>query len=77
MAIGDVADTMRTVFREYSQGLTHVLVHEGAISRSKTYGELGDIVSGKIRRRENEEETITYESVGIAALDVAVAAMAH
>ena len=54
-----------------------VPLNEGAISRSKIYGELGDIVSGKIPGREHEAEITVYESVGFAALDVAVAAVAY
>lgn len=46
---------------------------EGLIARSKLYGEVGDIVSGTIPGRENEREITLYESVGFAALDIAVA----
>jgi len=45
----------------------------GKITRSKLYGELGDIVTGKIPGREHDQEIIIYESVGFAALDIAVA----
>lgn len=54
-----------------------VPLNEGAISRSRIYGELGDIVSGKIPGRESDDEITIYESVGFAALDIAVAAMAY
>lgn len=50
---------------------------EGLITTSKIYGEVGDIVSGKIPGRENEQEITLYESVGFAALDIAVAATAY
>ena len=53
-----------------------VPLSEGAITRSRIYGELGDIVSGKIPGRENDEEITIYESVGFAALDIAVAVAA-
>lgn len=54
-----------------------VPLREGAITHSKIYGELGDIVSGKIPGREDAREITIYESVGFAALDVAVAAEAY
>ena len=50
---------------------------EGQINHSILYGELGDIVSGKIPGRENEDEITIYESVGFAALDIAVAVAAY
>ena len=53
-----------------------VPLKEGVITRSKIYGELADIVSGKIPGRENDEEITIYESAGFAALDMAVAATA-
>lgn len=50
-----------------------VPLEEKAISASKVYGELGDIVSGKLAAREDDTEITLYESVGFAALDIAVA----
>jgi len=38
---------------------------------------LGDIVTGKIPGRENEKEITIYESVGFAALDIALAIAAY
>lgn len=54
-----------------------VPLREGLITASKLYGEVGDIVSGKIPGRENEQEITVYESVGFAALDIAVAVAAY
>lgn len=54
-----------------------VPLREGTITPAKIYGELGDIVSGKVPGRENDKEITIYESVGFAALDVAVAAAAY
>ena len=45
---------------------------EGKIDNKNLYGELGDIVSGKLPGREEDEITI-YESVGFAPLDIALA----
>ncbi len=50
---------------------------EGRIAKSRLYGEIGDIVSGKIPGRENDQEITIYESVGFAALDIAVAIRAY
>lgn len=50
---------------------------QGQIDHSSLYAELGDIVAGKVRGRENEDEITLYESVGFAALDIAVAAAAY
>ena len=54
-----------------------VPLKQGEITSSKLYGELGDIVTGKIPGRENEKEITIYESVGFAALDIAVAVAAY
>jgi len=53
-----------------------VPLRDGLITASKLYGEVGDIVAGKIPGRENEQEITLYESVGFAALDIAVAVAA-
>lgn len=49
----------------------------GLISDSILYAELGDIVAGKIPGRESEREITIYESLGFAALDIAVATAAY
>jgi ornithine cyclodeaminase/alanine dehydrogenase-like protein (mu-crystallin family) len=54
-----------------------VPLKKGEITGLKLYGELGDIVMGKIPGRENETEITIYESVGFAALDIAVAIAAY
>jgi len=48
-------------------------LNQGKISKDKLYGELGDIVSGKIPGRENDREITLYESVGFSVLDIAAA----
>lgn len=45
----------------------------GLIDKNKIYAELGAIVSGTKRGRESEGEITLYESLGFAALDLAVA----
>lgn len=54
-----------------------VPLKQGKISRKAIYGDLGEIVSGKKPGRENDREITIYESVGFAALDIAVAAAAY
>jgi ornithine cyclodeaminase/alanine dehydrogenase-like protein (mu-crystallin family) len=54
-----------------------VPLREGKITRRAVYGDLGDIVAGKKPGRENDQEITIYESVGFAALDIAVAAVAY
>ena len=54
-----------------------VPLKQGKIAASKLYAELGDIVMGRIPGRENEREITIYESVGFAALDIAVAVRAY
>lgn len=49
----------------------------GEIEEVVLYGELGDIVAGKIPGRESEQEITIYESVGFGALDIAVAIAAY
>lgn len=54
-----------------------VPLEQGEITNLKLYGELGDVVAGKIPGRQNDEEITVYESVGFAALDIAVAVAAY
>ena len=54
-----------------------VPLKERKITQEKLYAELGDIVAGKIPGRESEKEVTIYESVGFAALDIAVAITAY
>ncbi len=48
-------------------------MRKGIVSQDVIYGEVGDILSGKKRGREREEEVTIFESIGLSALDVAVA----
>jgi ornithine cyclodeaminase/alanine dehydrogenase-like protein (mu-crystallin family) len=54
-----------------------VPLKQGKISRTAVYSDLGDIVAGKKPGRENDHEITIYESVGFAALDIAVAAAVY
>ncbi|MFH1036519.1 MAG: ornithine cyclodeaminase family protein, partial [Patescibacteria group bacterium] len=42
----------------------------GVICRENIYAELGDIVSGKKKGRENEKEITVFDSTGLAIQDL-------
>jgi ornithine cyclodeaminase len=50
-----------------------VPLRAGEIEEVVLYGELADIIAGKIPGRESDREITIYESVGFGALDIAVA----
>ncbi len=47
--------------------------NNGEITKSRIHGNVGDIITGKITGRETHKEITIYESVGFAALDIALA----
>jgi alanine dehydrogenase len=47
------------------------------MSASAVHGELGEIVAGRKRGRESEEEIIIFDSTGTALQDVAAAAAVY
>jgi alanine dehydrogenase len=49
----------------------------GAYSREQIHAELGDVVIGKKRGRESDEQITLFKSVGVAIEDVAVAAWVY
>lgn len=48
-------------------------IDEGVFNSNDLYGELGDIIAGKIEGRTNSEETTIFKSVGLAIVDIVVA----
>jgi alanine dehydrogenase len=52
-------------------------VRSGALTKARLYAELGDIVIGKKKGRENDEQITLFKSVGVAIEDVAVAAWVY
>jgi ornithine cyclodeaminase len=48
-------------------------IKEGVLSEDDIHGELGKIVSGELKGRENDEETTVFKSVGLAIVDIVVA----
>jgi ornithine cyclodeaminase/alanine dehydrogenase-like protein (mu-crystallin family) len=58
-------------------GDLHHALAAGAVTRADVYAELGEVVAGKKRGRESEEEIIIFDSTGMALQDVAVAALVY
>jgi ornithine cyclodeaminase len=48
-------------------------INEGIIDESAVTGSLGDVINGKIKGRENDDEIIMFETVGIGAQDLVCA----
>lgn len=53
------------------------MIADGSWSAAKIAGELGDVILGKIPPRAKENETIVFESVGMALWDTAATAWAY
>jgi alanine dehydrogenase len=60
-----------------SNGDLHHAIQAGAVSRCDVYAELGEVVAGKKPGRTSQEETIIFDSTGIALQDVAAAALVY
>ena len=45
-------------------------IKEGIITEEDISGSLGDVINGTLKGRENDEEIIVYETVGVAAQDL-------
>jgi len=55
-------------------GEMNVAVSQGKFTRSMIYGELGEIVCGKMAGRKSRDEITIFDSTGLAIQDLAVAA---
>ena len=60
-----------------SSGDLHHAIRAGAVSRSEVHAELGEVVAGKRPGRVSQEETIIFDSTGMALQDVAAAALVY
>jgi len=58
-------------------GEINVPLSSGEISRENVYAELGQIVNGTKKGRENDNEITVFDSTGLAIQDVAVASLAY
>ena len=56
-----------------SEPALNVPLSRKLITKEKLHGEVGDVITGKIKGRENDQEITIYESIGFAALDIAIA----
>lgn len=65
-------DSEEAVLAESGDILTPL--KEGIITKEDFTGDIGDVLLGKIPGRENDEEIIVYENVGIGALDLVAGA---
>lgn len=52
-------------------------LHHALANGARPYAELAEIVAGRKRGRENEDETIIFDSTGMALQDVAAAAIVY
>jgi ornithine cyclodeaminase len=68
-------DYRESAFKE-SRELMEAL-ESGAITEEHVRGEIGEVLLGHIRGRENERDITLYRSVGFAAQDVAAAALVY
>jgi ornithine cyclodeaminase len=54
-------------------GDLQIPIREGVFHESNIYAELGEIVGGKLKGRESDQEKTVFKSVGLATVDIAVA----
>ena len=59
------------------QGALFPYFKSGQLKEEDIYSELGQIVIGKKKGRENEDEFILYVPIGVGTEDVAVASMVY
>jgi ornithine cyclodeaminase/alanine dehydrogenase-like protein (mu-crystallin family) len=69
--VADVLDQCVTI------GDLHHALELGVMQREDVHAELADIVSGRRRGREREDETIVFDSTGTALEDVATAKLVY
>jgi ornithine cyclodeaminase len=53
------------------------MIADGSWSAAKIVGELGEVLAGAIPARENENETVVFESVGMSLWDSTATAWAY
>ncbi len=70
-----VGDSKEACFNE--AGDIMIPIQEGAVTENHFYAELGDLVVGKNKGRENNEEITVFKSNGLAIQDVATAKLIY
>ena len=58
-------------------GEINVPLSEGLITKNNIYSELGDIISGKKKGRENKNEITIFDSTGLAIQDISTAYLVY
>lgn len=66
-----ICDSVDAVLSESGDLL--IPLSDGTITRDSIKGSLGDVINGKIPGRENDDEIIVFETVGVAAQDLVTA----
>jgi ornithine cyclodeaminase/alanine dehydrogenase-like protein (mu-crystallin family) len=69
--VTDVTEQCRTI------GDLHHAIDAGAMRAEDVYAELSEIVAGKKRGRDRDDEVIIFDSTGMALQDVAAAAIVY
>jgi alanine dehydrogenase len=59
-----------------TMGDLHHALEAGLLTRDDVRGELADVICGRVRGREHEDDMIVFDSTGTALQDVAVASLA-
>ncbi len=52
-------------------------IQEGTFSQDKVFAELGDVVTGRKKGRENDQEITLFKSVGLSVQDIATAHLVY
>lgn len=60
-----------------TMGDLHHALNAGAVARDDVHGELADVICGRVRAREHDDEVFVFDSTGTALQDVAVASLAY
>lgn len=60
-----------------AMGDLHHALEAGVITRDDVHGELADVICGRVRGRERDDEVFVFDSTGTALQDVAVASLAY
>lgn len=60
-----------------TMGDLHHALEAGVVTRDAVHGELADVICGRVRGRESNDEIFVFDSTGTALQDVAVASLAY
>ena len=58
-------------------GDIQIPIEEGKFSSQKIYGDIGSVISGKLKGRENDDEITLFKSVGLAIQDISCASFVY